>query len=99
MDVPLRFRNAPTRLMKELGPGAGTGTRTTSRTPSLPASVICRTRCRIGDTTDPLPRGLEIKIAEALARVRARGPRIESGVIRAIGPGSRRPVPSFRVSA
>jgi putative ATPase len=74
LDVPLRFRNAPTRLMKNLGHGAGyryahdeadafvAGER------YLPDELPDRRYYR------PVPRGLEIKIGEALARLRARPP-------------------------
>jgi putative ATPase len=70
LDVPLRFRNAPTKLMKELGYGAGyqyahdksdayvRGER------YLPDEMPDRRYYR------PVPRGLEIRIAEALARLR-----------------------------
>ena len=72
LEVPLRFRNAPTRLMKELGHGAGyryahdepdayaTGER------YLPDEMPDRRYYR------PVPRGLEIRIQEALTRVRER---------------------------
>jgi putative ATPase len=74
LDVPLRFRNAPTRLMKELGHGAGyryahdeadafaAGER------YLPDELPDRRYYR------PVPRGLEIKIGEALARLRSKPP-------------------------
>jgi putative ATPase len=70
LDVPLRFRNAPTRLMKQLEHGKGyryahdepdayaTGER------YLPDELPDRQYYR------PVPRGLEIKIGEALARLR-----------------------------
>jgi putative ATPase len=70
--VPARFRNAPTKLMKDLGYGKGyryahdepdayaTGER------YLPDEMPDRQYYR------PVPRGLEIKIGEALARLRAR---------------------------
>jgi putative ATPase len=72
LDVPLRFRNAPTRLMKDLGYGQGyryahaepeayaTGER------YLPDEMPDRQYYR------PVNRGLEIKIGEALARLRSR---------------------------
>ena len=72
LEVPLRFRNAPTRLMKELGYGEGyryahaepeayaTGER------YLPDDMPARQYYR------PVDRGLEIRIGEALARLRAR---------------------------
>jgi len=71
LEVPLRLRNAPTRLMKELGygrdyryahdePGAfAAGER------YLPDGMPDRRYYR------PVARGLELKIAEALARLRA----------------------------
>ncbi len=70
LEVPLRFRNAPTRLMKELDYGKGyryahsepdayaTGER------YLPDELPDRRYYR------PVPRGLELKIGEALARLR-----------------------------
>ena len=72
LDVPLRLRNAPTRLMKELGYGKGyryahdepdafaTGER------YLPDELPDRRYYR------PAPRGLEIRIGEALARLRSK---------------------------
>jgi putative ATPase len=74
LDVPLRFRNAPTRLMKNLGYGHGyryahdepdayaTGER------YLPDEMPDRRYYR------PVPRGLEQRIAEALARLRTKTP-------------------------
>ncbi|MBU6378498.1 MAG: replication-associated recombination protein A [Gammaproteobacteria bacterium] len=74
LEVPLRFRNAPTRMMKDLGYGAGyryahdepdayaTGER------YLPDELPDRRYYR------PVERGLEIRIGEALARLRARRP-------------------------
>ena len=72
LDVPLRFRNAPTKLMKQLGYGSGyryahaepdayaTGER------YLPDELPDRRYYR------PVARGLEIKIGEALTRLRER---------------------------
>jgi putative ATPase len=72
LDVPLRFRNAPTRLMKDLGYGQGyryahaepdafaTGER------YLPDEMPDRQYYR------PVDRGLELRIGEALARLRQR---------------------------
>jgi len=72
LDVPLRLRNAPTKLMKDLGYGQGyryahaepeafaTGER------YLPDEMPDRQYYR------PVNRGLEIKIGEALARLRSR---------------------------
>ncbi|MBV6417478.1 MAG: Replication-associated recombination protein A [Steroidobacteraceae bacterium] len=70
LDVPLRLRNAPTRLMKDLD--YGKGYRYPHDEPEghargeryLPEGLPDRRYYR------PVPRGLEIKIAEALARLR-----------------------------
>jgi putative ATPase len=72
LDVPLRLRNAPTRLMKNLG--YGRGYRYAHDEPEafaageryLPEEMPDRRYYR------PVSRGLELKIAEALARLRAR---------------------------
>ena len=73
LEVPLRLRNAPTRLMKNLG--YGRGYRYAHDEPEafaageryLPDNMPDRRYYR------PVPRGLELKIAEALARLRGRG--------------------------
>src|SRR5579872_7317322 len=70
LEVPLRFRGAPTRLMKSLG--YGEGYRYAHDEPDafaageryLPDELPERRYYR------PVPRGLELKIAEALARLR-----------------------------
>ncbi len=70
LDVPLRLRNAPTRLMKGLG--YGEGYRYAHDEPGghaageryLPEEMPDRRYYR------PVPRGLEIKIGEALERLR-----------------------------
>ena len=70
LDVPLRLRNAPTRLMKNLGYGGGY--RYAHDEPDayaagehyLPDEMPDRRYYR------PVPRGLELKIGEALARLR-----------------------------
>jgi putative ATPase len=75
LDVPLRLRNAPTALMKGLG--YGRGYRYAHDEPGafaageryLPDEMPERRYYR------PVPRGLEIKIAEALARLRSKPPR------------------------
>jgi putative ATPase len=72
LDVPLRLRNAPTRLMKGLG--YGRGYRYAHDEPDayaageryLPDEMPDRRYYR------PVPRGLELKISEALARLRSR---------------------------
>jgi putative ATPase len=72
LEVPLRLRNAPTRLMKNLG--FGRDYRYAHDEPEafaageryLPDAMPDRRYYR------PVPRGLEVKISEALARLRAR---------------------------
>ena len=72
LDVPLRLRNAPTRLMKGLG--FGEGYRYAHDEPDafaageryLPDEMPDRRYYR------PAPRGLEIKIGEALERLRTK---------------------------
>ena len=74
LEVPLHLRNAPTRLMKNLG--YGRDYRYAHDEPEgyaageryLPAELADRRYYR------PVPRGLELKISEALARLRARPP-------------------------
>jgi putative ATPase len=72
LDVPMHLRNAPTRLMKELGHGEGY--RYAHHEPGavaagekyFPDAMPTRHYYR------PVPRGLEIKIAEALGKMRDR---------------------------
>jgi putative ATPase len=72
LEVPLALRNAPTRLLKSLGHGQGY--RYAHDEPDayaageryLPEQLADRRYYR------PVPRGLELKIGEALARLRAR---------------------------
>ncbi len=72
LEVPLRLRNAPTSLMKGLGYGEG------YRYAHDEPDAIARGEHYFPDDMpaaryyEPAPRGLEIKIAEALARVRSR---------------------------
>ena len=74
LEVPLKLRNAPTRLMKNLG--YGRGYRYAHDEPDafaageryLPDELPDRRYYR------PVPRGLEAKIGEALERLRARSP-------------------------
>jgi putative ATPase len=70
LDVPLRFRNAPTRLMKELGYG-----KEYQYAHDAPGAFVKGERYLPDDMPDrryyrPVARGLEIKIGEALARLR-----------------------------
>jgi putative ATPase len=70
LDVPLRFRNAPTKLMKGLGYGEGY-----KYAHDAPGAFVKGERYLPDEMPDrryyrPVPRGLEIKIGEALARLR-----------------------------
>lgn len=73
LDVPLHLRNAPTRLMKDFG--YGKGYRYAHDEPDafavgekyFPDAMEARTYYY-----HPVPRGLEIRIAEALERLRKR---------------------------
>ncbi len=70
LDVPLAIRNAPTRMMKELG--YGSGYRYDHDEPGAHAAGQRYFPDEMSPRTyyDPVPRGLEIKIKEALARRR-----------------------------
>ncbi len=72
LDVPLRLRNAPTRLMKNLGYG-----RDYRYAHDEPEAFAAGERYLPDEMPDrryyrPVARGLEVKIGEALARLRAR---------------------------
>jgi putative ATPase len=72
LEVPLRLRNAPTRLMKNLGYG-----RDYRYAHDEPEAFAAGERYLPDGMPDrryyrPVPRGLEVKISEALARLRAR---------------------------
>lgn len=71
LDVPLKLRNAPTRLMKNLGYG-----RDYRYAHDEPDAFAAGERYLPDELPDrryyrPVPRGLELKIAEALARLRS----------------------------
>jgi putative ATPase len=74
LEVPLRLRIAPTRLMKGLGYGRGY-----RYAHDEPEAFAAGERYLPDDMPDrryyrPVPRGLELKIGEALARLRGRTP-------------------------
>ncbi|HEY1724046.1 MAG TPA: replication-associated recombination protein A [Steroidobacteraceae bacterium] len=74
LEVPLRFRNAPTRLMKELGHGSGY-----RYAHDEPQAFVAGERYLPDDMPDrryyhPSPRGLEQRIGEALERLRQMKP-------------------------
>ncbi|HVY22392.1 MAG TPA: replication-associated recombination protein A [Steroidobacteraceae bacterium] len=72
LDVPMHLRNAPTRLMKELGHGKG------YRYAHDEPDAVAKGEVYFPDGMapkryyQPVSRGLEIKIAEALAKLRSR---------------------------
>ncbi len=72
LDVPLHLRNAPTKLMKDLG--YGREYRHAHDEPDAFAAGVQYFPEAMGPRTyyHPVPRGLEIRIAEALARFRQR---------------------------
>jgi len=71
LEVPMHLRNAPTGLMKGLG--YGKGYRYAHDEPGAVAAGETYLPDGLAPTRyyQPVPRGLEIKIAEALARVRS----------------------------
>jgi putative ATPase len=74
LPVPLKLRNAPTRLMKELGYG-----REYRYAHDEPQGFAAGERYLPEELPDrryyrPVPRGLELKIGEALARLRSQAP-------------------------
>jgi putative ATPase len=80
LEVPARLRNAPTRLMKQLGHGAGY-----RYAHDEPEAYAAGERYLPDEMPDrryyrPALRGLEIKIGEALARLRSRGPTSDGAV-------------------
>jgi putative ATPase len=72
LDVPMQLRNAPTKLMKELGYGGGY--RYAHDEPGAFAAGERYLPEGLPDRRyyEPAPRGLELKIGEALARLRER---------------------------
>jgi len=77
LEVPLRFRNAPTGLMKELGYGSGY-----RYAHDEPDAIAGGERYFPDDMPDrryyhPTPRGLEQRIGEALERLRKKNPPTE----------------------
>ncbi len=74
LDVPLRFRNAPTRLMKDLGYGSGYRYAHDEADAFVPGERYLPDGMPDRRYYRPVPRGLEIKIGEALARLRSRTP-------------------------
>ncbi len=72
LDVPLHLRNAPTRLMRELGYGKGYRYAHDEPDALAPGQRHFPDEMEPRIYYHPAPRGLEIRIGEALARIRDR---------------------------
>jgi putative ATPase len=72
LEVPLHLRNAPTRLMKDLGYGAGYRYAHDEQDAFSPGQTYFPDALEPRIYYHPVPRGLEIKIGEALERHRGR---------------------------
>jgi putative ATPase len=72
LEVPLHLRNAPTRLMKDLGYGAGYRYAHDEPDAHSPGQTYFPDALEPRIYYHPVPRGLEIKIGEALERHRGR---------------------------
>jgi putative ATPase len=79
LEVPIQLRNAPTKLMKELG--YGSGYRYAHDEPGAFAAGERYLPEGLPDRRyyEPVPRGLEIRIGEALARLRERNQTVRPG--------------------
>ena len=74
LEVPLHLRNAPTRLMKDLGYGAGYRYDHDEPDAHAPGQTYFPDAMEPRIYYHPVPRGLEIRLREALERIRrARG--------------------------
>jgi putative ATPase len=72
LEVPLHLRNAPTRLMKEFGYGAGYRYAHDEPDAHSPGQTYFPDTMEPRIYYHPVPRGLEIRIREALERLRRR---------------------------
>jgi putative ATPase len=70
-DVPLRFRNAPTRLMKELGYGSGYRYAHDETDAFASGENYFPDEMEPATYYQPAPRGLELRILEHLQRLRS----------------------------
>ncbi len=70
LDVPMHIRNAPTGLMKELGHGEGYRSAHGEAEGYVAGETYLPTALVGTRYYEPLPRGLEIKIGDKLARLR-----------------------------
>ena len=71
LDVPMHIRNAPTKLMKDLGYGAGYRYEHDETDALAPGQRFMPDKLVGTELYAPVPRGLEIKIGERLAQLRA----------------------------
>jgi putative ATPase len=69
-EVPLHLRNAPTRLMKELGYGRGYRYAHEEPDALVPGQTHFPDDMAPRRYYDPAPRGLELKLRETLERIR-----------------------------
>ena len=86
LDVPVQLRNAPTKLMKDLG--YGSGYRYAHNEPGAFAAGERYLPDGLPDKRyyEPVPRGLELRIGEALAKLRG-----QNAAARAAGGGTHQP--------
>jgi putative ATPase len=70
LDVPVHLRNAPTRLMKELGYGQGYRYAHDEPDALAPGQTHFPDNMAPRSYYEPVPRGLELKLREALDRIR-----------------------------
>jgi putative ATPase len=71
LDVPLHLRNAPTRLMKDLGYGQGYRYAHDEPDALAPGQTHFPDGLEPRRYYEPVPRGLELKFRETLERIRA----------------------------
>ena len=72
LEVPVHLRNAPTRLMKELGYGEGYRYAHDERDAHAAGEAYFPEDMPAAKYYDPVPRGLEIRIREKLAEIERR---------------------------
>jgi putative ATPase len=70
LEVPLHLRNAPTRLMRELGYGKGYRYAHDEPGALAPGQTHFPDAMAPRQYYDPVPRGLELKLRETLERIR-----------------------------
>ena len=70
LDVPLHLRNAPTRLMKDIGYGKGYRYAHDEADALAPGQTHFPDSMEPRSYYEPVPRGLELKLRETLERIR-----------------------------